>query len=104
MGFFMNWGPVVCSAFCGAFFLGTGALAVAWLLRPEEVKVFGRGWLWVFAGIAFFSQVVLMLMGSGGILDAWAAEGLMLLVWSLSAWLASEILFLGIRRLKEITV
>jgi hypothetical protein len=43
MDHFMKFaGPTYCMAFCGAIYLGISALALSFLLKPEEVKAIRR--------------------------------------------------------------
>lgn len=84
MYFFMKYGRNVCQFGCGAFFIGSGILASAFLLRPEELNVLSRnkflqisavsglslGVFMMFDASIFFTLAVLWLIGAlmGGLL------------------------------------
>lgn len=88
MHLFMGFGPVACSAVCGALFLGTSALFATLFLRREELRLARRYGFLNVTLLATLSFAGLMLAGgqadrlsygfwiSGAVFAGWAILGL----------------------------
>lgn len=78
MHFFMHFGPIVCSAACGAVFLSTSALLAIIFLKREELSVANR---YRFLNVSLLATVTFAgLMLAGG-----EADRLSYLFWMVGA-------------------
>jgi hypothetical protein len=76
MHFFMVFGEYGCMVACGAFFMGSSALALGLVLRPEELRVLRRREIPQFALMALLSIGLFLVAGAGivlGMTAAWLA-------------------------------
>jgi hypothetical protein len=84
MYLFMHFGPIVCTAACGALFFGLSLFLGLLLIRPEEFRVVGRRRLVHIPVLSSVSLMLLMLVGASGTLLFYSA-------WWIGAVLAGEI-------------
>lgn len=84
MYLFMHFGPVVCTAACGAIFFGLSLLFGLLLIRPEEFRVARKQRLVHIPALSAVSLMLLMVAGAEETLLFYA-------VWFFSAILSGEV-------------
>ncbi len=78
MHLFMHFGPILCSIFCGAGFLGVGTMVSCMCLKKQELRIAYKNRL---LGIPLLTALCLSgLMLAGGEVDQW-----MYIYWALGA-------------------
>ena len=94
MYLFMHFGPLVCTAACGAFFFGLSMLFGLLLLRPEEFRVVRERRLIHLPMLCTLSLMMLMALGASGTLVFYMVWlGSALVGGEISSWIATRTRF-----------
>ena len=94
MDLFMHFGPLYCSAFCGAFFLGTATLVACVSLKREELRVIYRYRLISISLITALAISGLML--AGGEANEWSY-----IFWTAGALLGALLSLSGVTKIRS---